>query len=336
MATVVPTRTTDLTANMQKYYDKVLLDVLRKSMQYYDVTTKKRVPLNSGKVIYFIRYTAFGANTTALSEGVVPDSVKMSSTNVSATLSSWGGYVTIPDLLSRTAIDNTLKSATAELGYRAGLTLDTLIRNECTLHGTVQPPATATEMSTTNDLSVSKILSGLVATNTLSSGVIKKAVRTLKAADVPPHSRGDYVAIIHPYVAYDIMGETSTGGFLDINKYTTAVPLYSGEIGKMYGVRFIESSNVRSHTSTTDSYFSASMSGSAVTCYRNQVFGADAVGAVQLAGMGKPRTLVKGFGSAGSSDPLDQLQTVGYKIEGFVAKTLQDTRFINLVTSATA
>ena len=52
------------------------------------------------------------------------------------------------------------------------------------------------------------------------------------------------------------------------------------------------------------------------------VLGQYAYGITSLKGA-KPRVIVKPAGSAGTADPLDQISTVGWKMDGFGVKMLQ-------------
>ena len=60
------------------------------------------------------------------------------------------------------------------------------------------------------------------------------------------------------------------------------------------------------------------------------VFGRNAYGCVDVEGNGNVHTLVKPAGSGGSSDPLDQITTVGWKVAGFAAKVLQPTWLLRI------
>lgn len=62
-------------------------------------------------------------------------------------------------------------------------------------------------------------------------------VAKLRAQNAPTIN-GDYVCIIHPYVAYDLMRDPE---WVDAHKYAAPENLYTGEIGKMCGVRFVQS-----------------------------------------------------------------------------------------------
>ena len=50
----------------------------------------------------------------------------------------------------------------------------------------------------------------------------------------------------------------------------------------------------------------------------------------------KPRVIVKPAGSAGTNDPLDQISTVGWKMDGFGVKLLQPEFAVRIETGFTA
>ena len=139
-------------------------------------------------------------------------------------------------------------------------------------------------------------------TCTLTVDVVKKVAAMLKAANAPKIA-GDYVCILHPYVAYDIMSDPH---WEDMHKYCKPEEMYEGEIGRIAGVRFVETSEA------------AVYKGAADECPEGlAVFGclfiADgAYGVTEVTGGGL-QTIVKQLGSAGTADPLDQRSTVGWK-----------------------
>jgi len=50
----------------------------------------------------------------------------------------------------------------------------------------------------------------------------------------------------------------------------------------------------------------------------------------------KPRVIVKPAGSAGTADPLDQISTVGWKMDGFGVKLLQPEYAVRIECGFTA
>ncbi|MDI6787546.1 MAG: N4-gp56 family major capsid protein, partial [Planctomycetota bacterium] len=121
--------TLTITETIPRYYEKVLLDRLEAMLQFYEFADKKPIPQHAGKIITFTRYTNFAAQTTALTEGTTPTALQLSAANVTATLTQYGGWTNPTDFLSLIAIDDVTESSVELLGYNAGLSLDTLVRN---------------------------------------------------------------------------------------------------------------------------------------------------------------------------------------------------------------
>ena len=48
------------------------------------------------------------------------------------------------------------------------------------------------------------------------------------------------------------------------------------------------------------------------------------------------KSIIKPAGSAGSSDPLDQISTVGWKVEAFTAKILQQSWMVRIESGFSA
>jgi N4-gp56 family major capsid protein len=93
-----------------------------------------------------------------------------------------------------------------------------------------------------------------VAGSGLAASDIRKWAAQLKTANVPTFPDGNYVSIIHPAVAYDLQSDTAIGGWLEASKYGSPENLFSGEIGRMYGIRFIESTVGTVNAGATDTY----------------------------------------------------------------------------------
>lgn len=90
----------------------------------------------------------------------------------------------------------------------------------------------------------------------LTGALVKLAVARLKAADVPTFSDGTYRAIVHPGSTYDLENDTSVGGWIDAQRYAGSAALFSGEVGRYAGVRFIESSAAVSYSDVEGVLFS--------------------------------------------------------------------------------
>ena len=282
-----------LSAENKTFYDRTLLESAKPNLIHSQFGQKRPIPKNGGKKIEFRRYGALPKALTPLTEGVTPDGRKLTVTSIEAEVHQYGDYVALSDVLDLTAIDNNVLEATKAIGNQAGLTLDTITRNILQAGTNVQYCPKIGASGTTAVTSRADI----DATCKLTVDEIKKAVATLKANNVPKIS-GSYVAIIHPYAAYDLMSDPN---WEEMHKYTSAENMYEGEIGRIAGVRFVESSEALIVKTSTNP---------AVFC--TLVLGENAYGITEVTGGGL-KTIIKQLGSAGTADPLDQRSTVGWK-----------------------
>ena len=280
--------TTDsgLSVENKTYYDMTLIDEAQANLVHDQFAQKRPIPKNGGKKIEFRKFASLPKALTALTEGVTPDGKKLSVTKIEAEVSQYGDYIVQSDVLELTSIDNTIVEATKILGRQAGLTLDTITRNVLQSGTNVFycPKADGTAVTSRANLD---------ATCKLTVDVVNRVVALLKKNNAPKIN-GDYVSIIHPLVAYDLMSDER---WIESHKYAQPENLYNGELGKIGGVRFIESSEAK--------------------IYENGVFGclflADgAYGVTEITGGGL-ETIIKQKGSAGTADPLDQRSSIGWK-----------------------
>lgn len=275
-----------LSVENKTFYDMTLIDEAQAELVHDQFAQKRPIPKNGGKKIEFRKFAALPKALTPLTEGVTPDGKKLSVSKIEAEVSQYGDYIVQSDVLELTAIDNTIVEATKILGRQAGLTLDTITRN--ILHA-----GTNVFYCPKGDGTAVDSRAKLDNTCKLTVDVVKKVVAIMKKNNAPKIN-GDYVAIIHPYVAYDLMSDPE---WIDAHKYAQPENLYTGEIGKVAGCRFVETSEAM--------------------IYEGGVFGclflADgAYGVTEITGGGL-ETIVKQKGSAGTSDPLNQRSSIGWK-----------------------
>ena len=278
-----PNTTTTLSEEMKTYYSDYLIDNAKPNLVHDQFGQKHNIPKNGGKTINFRRFVPFDKATDALTEGVTPNGGTLSVTSLSSTVAEYGYYVTLSDLLMLTSIDNTLVETTKLLGNQAGTTLDTITRE--VLNG-------GTNVMYSGGVSAR---SSINADCKLTVDDIYKAARFLKTQNAPKID-GSYVAIIHPDVAYDLMRDEE---WIEAHKYAATTELFEGEIGKIGGVRFVETTEAKIFEGDTP-------------VYSTLVLGANAYGVTEVAGGGL-KTIVKQLGSGGTADPLNQRATAGWK-----------------------
>ena len=275
-----------LSVENKTYYDMTLIDEAQAALVHDQFAQKRDIPKNGGKKIEFRKFASLPKALTPLTEGVTPDGKSLNVTAIEATVSQYGDYITMSDVLDLTAIDPVIVEATKILGRQAGLTLDTVTRNilQAGTNVTYCPKADGTAVTSR---------SALDDTCQLTVKVVKQVVAKLKGQNAPTIN-GKYVAIVHPYVAYSLMTDPE---WIDAHKYANPTNLYNGEIGEIAGVRFVETTEAKVHAGGV---------------FGTLFLGANAYGTTEITGGGL-QTIVKPKGSTGTADPLDQRSSVGWK-----------------------
>ncbi len=289
--------------NLHLYYEKKLLSTLEPRLVLQPLGKKQRLPKGLGTQVKWLRYAAISENVTPITEASIPGELSFTTSNVTASVLQYGQYAKISDLLSDVAIDPVLENLSERFGIAAAKTIEQLIVAEL-------DPQSATQF-----------VGAASSNNTISLGMVlnhKELVEAMirqKAAFIGPHESGSYVAVLHPNAEYDIMTDVQAGSMLDLRKFTDPKQVLNGEIGKMYGMRFLVSDKMTP-------YPGAGATGNDVI-NAAYVIGEEAFGVVELDG-NSVKMINKKHGSGGTSDPLDQIATVGYKIHGFAAKYLDN------------
>jgi N4-gp56 family major capsid protein len=281
------TATGTLAPTIQTYYDKKLLARLVENFVHLQFGQKRPISRMSGKTIDFRKFSALAAATTPLTEGVTPSGNAITITNITASPAQYGDFIEVSEVLDMVAIDPILDEMADVLGEQAQRTLDTVARDILVAGTTVQYAAGR----------VSRVT--VAAGDNMNVAEIRKAVRTLKRNNVKPLDGGDYVAIVEPGTTYDLQSDTKWEAAA---QYAGSKQIFSGEIGRLYGVRFVESSLAKKF---------AGAGAAAIDVYATLVIGKDAYGIVDIAGSGNVQNIVKPHGSSGTADPLNQRGTTG-------------------------
>lgn len=258
------TSTGTLTHLISVYYDRRALTSLRKKFMFWKGVDTRTLPKKNGKVIQFYRYSQLGANTTPTAEGTVGTGLALTSATVQATVAQYSDFISFSDMLVETAPDNDIVAVGADLlGYRAGLTVDTIMRNE------VDSVAASIDVAPLGDY-----FTGMDVANIR---------HRLAGMDIKPFPDGYFKALAHPYVMYDFIHDPQVGGFLDVVKQggEGKERLFRmedrGYVARWSGVEIWESTNV-------------TMVAGSPNKYRVYFFGQEGLAAIDLAGRGPSRT----------------------------------------------
>lgn len=301
--------TTALSQLMQTYYDRLFIDTAKHWLIHEEGAQKRPLPQGEGKTVYFQRYTPLAIVTAQLTEATNPTCVNLSATNVSVVVSEFGSYSKISKLLSLTAVDRKMKGAVEVHAQNAGESRDQMVREKALVGATAQLAGG------------SAALTDVGTTDTLSSAEIRKAVRTLKANKAMRYNDGYFLGKVSPYVSYDLMGDTT---WVNAHSYKDGDNLYKGELGRLHGVRFLETTNWKETpnggTSNADIIHSF-------------IHGKNAMGVTDLDGDEK-KIYVKTPNENDTSNPLDRYYTVGWAMT-FAPVKLVSTWIIEIKSGAT-
>jgi N4-gp56 family major capsid protein len=304
MATNTLTTTSSLTGLMQTFYSRDFLDRV-KLMTVYDVGAQKRpMPANSGKTVYFNRFSRLAVASTALTEGTNPSQTTLSTTIVSATVAQYGTWTQVSDMFDMTNIDAGLREHVSVFAQNGAETIDFLIAKELSGGSTAQLAGGAANIT------------AVATTDVLSGAEIRKAVKTLKQNGARKFSDGYFKAIVPVTAVYDLMGNSE---WLDAHRYTDASNIKNGEVGRLHGVVFYETNLEVVQAST-------------VSVYSTFVFGQNAYGIVDINSGSNVEIIAKNPGSQDTSNPLNLYSTIGWKVKAFVAKVLNSTWIIQIET----
>lgn len=229
-----------LSPEMKTFYDKTLITLAGANLVHEQFGQKRPIPKNGGKTIEFRKFSKLPKAMKAITEGVTPSGNKLNVSSVSCTVDQYGDYVEQTDMLELTAIDNTIVEATKELAAQAGLTLDTVVRNEIVGGTNVMYVPTLDDKEREQEVTSR---ADITPDCRLRVKDVFKAAAELKAVNAPKIN-GSYVAIIHPYVAYDLMQDAAEQ-WIGIQKYADPDKILRGEIGTLGGVRFVESTEAK-------------------------------------------------------------------------------------------
>lgn len=223
------------------YYDRELLETAKTKLVHANFGQKRGIPKHAGKRAEFRRYELFTPDKQALEleEGVTPDGQSLSQSHVEAEVKQYGAYVEVSDLLDLTAYDDVLRDSADLLGEQLGTVIEWVTRDEMCAGENVQYAG-----GKTNRLA-------LTGGDKLTVTEIRKAVRTLKkakarmfhtGADGATSRKPHFVCICSPDATYDLQSDEL---WQDVSKYSDAEQIYSGEIGRLFGVVFVESTEAK-------------------------------------------------------------------------------------------
>lgn len=286
-----------------------VLKNLRASLVYADRSFAQEGTFNAGfDTLTFVSSPDIAINVTPLTEGVKPTARALTIGTVTVATNQYGDLVSISDIAKVKSPIEIVQIAGERLGRQASESIDQISRDVIAASGTaaylgVGAPTTR---------------GGIASTDLLRSTDLRKLRAKMIKGKVPLPADGYFKLMVHPNVAYDLRTDTTTGGWVDVNKYATPETLLRGEVGRMDGFRIMEVVNAPTVSSTVTVYLSI------------------ATGAIKAWGAGDLQTLSTYHVAPGGdhADPLAQDELLGWKVN-FGLAVLSNAYYFRAETAAT-
>lgn len=257
-----------LAPGVSTYYEKVFLETYKYNVILKEGAQVRTHPKNEGRTVNFTRFQPFTVVTSPLGELSNPVTCAINLSTVSMTLSEYGLTTITSRLGSLTSIDANMKETVERMGQNMAETLNALtgaeLQNGTSFYG--------------NNHHVASFTAG----DTLDACDIRLMVRTLELNRAPRYADGFYLGKTDPYSKHNLVADTT---WVNAKTYSDVKDLYLGEIGELYGVRWLLSNYVISGTEA------ASTASSTTTRFYTFVHGKDAFGCYDLEG-DKPKLYI--------------------------------------------
>lgn len=313
--------TNAMSPTLKTFYDTELLENARVEMFYAQFAKKQPLPKGRGRTVEWRKWNTF-RKAEELKEGVIPDGQTFGQSNITGSIAQYGTYATVSDVLELHAYDDIILGATEEMGASAAETQEKLIRDGLLVNTNVvycDNVNLATGVATPSGTECSELDANSSSIAKLTPAMVNKVVTKMKK-DRVPRINGKYVAVIHPSVAEDLRNSAE---WVEAHKYARPEEIYTGEIGELHGVRFVE--NVFAPVLGGADYQNKDNT----KTYATYFFGKDAFGIIDPEG-GALEMIIKSQEQAGG--PLNQFSTIGYKFETNGVTMLYPERVVRVMS----
>lgn len=232
-----PAPVVDITLGSQfvtKAYDLAVYPALRPELIFDQFATVRATnTTHRGGSVRFSFVNDISEQTTPLLENIDVDSVTLTSKALTVSMREYGTAVTNTALIRGTSMISLDPLIAERVGYNAGLSVDTLARTALDVTSITYDDGSTATIGSVGDGSAD-----------LSGDQLREGVARLRAANVRPLRGGNYVAVISPYQAQQLMSDTTDTGFRWMVGYaggagTAGNSVFMGEVGTYEGVRLV-------------------------------------------------------------------------------------------------
>jgi N4-gp56 family major capsid protein len=236
---------------IQTIWSKEILFQAMPILRFEQFAVKKtELGVQPGLTINFMRYNNL-PNASQLVEGVRMETFALAASQFSITVAEQGAAVAVSELLLNASFDDVMASASRLLGRNMAQYLDSSCRNTLLLASSALfgylPATTRDAWSPYDPGTAATSVNTLTGQYWLSTSAVKDVQETLATKNVPRLGE-TYVGFVHPHQSRKLR---DTPEFIEVTKYAAPGNFMLGEIGRLYDVVFIETTQVSTGTNTT-------------------------------------------------------------------------------------
>jgi len=232
---------------IQTIWSKEILFQAMPILRFEQFAVKKtELGVAPGLRVNFLRYKNFAVDPSPLTEGVRMTTNALTAEQIAITVAEHGYAVAVSELLLNASFDDVMASASRLLGRHMAQYLDVQARNTLSaatsaVFGYDRTGITGGAFTNYDEGSVGTSIASLDGNHKLTTGAIKDAALTLAGKNIPRLGE-TYVQFVHPKQSRDLR---SNPEFIEVTKYAAPGNFMLGEIGRLYDVVFIETTQVK-------------------------------------------------------------------------------------------
>jgi N4-gp56 family major capsid protein len=281
---------TALSPAIQQIWSKEILFQAMPVLRFEQFAVKKtELGVMPGLTVNFMRYNnlSVSASGSELTEGTRMEPTALTASQIQITVKEQGKSVAVTELLLNASFDDVMASSSRLLGRHMAQSMDVQARNTLYSAGVPFGGGSAVAPSvvfgrTTNGSTRGSIApyeyssaGSASAPGYLSPATIKDAVEILAGQNIP--RLGDtYVCFVHPSQSRSLRDWPE---FIEVTKYAAPGNFMLGEIGRIYDVVFIETTQVlQGGTGIVDVTPGGSINDPSATSYSAMMIGDNAFG----------------------------------------------------------
>jgi len=236
-----------LSQAIQTIWSKEILFQAMPILRFEQFAVKKtELGVAPGLRVNFLRYKNFAVDPTPLTEGVRLTTTALTAEQIAITVAEHGYATAVSELLLNASFDDIMASASRLLGRHMAQYLDIQARNTLSSatsasFGYDRHSISGGAFTNYDEGTTVTALADVTQYHKLTTGAIKDSALVLASKNIPRIGE-TYVQFIHPKQSRDLR---SNPEFIEVTKYAAPGNFMLGEIGRLYDVVFIETTQVK-------------------------------------------------------------------------------------------